>query len=43
MNDDHVRPEELVAARHHLEDHAPEMDDELEIQIGDPAARVALT
>ena len=42
MDDDHVRPEELLAAGDLLEDGLAVMDDELEVEIGDPGAGVAL-
>ena len=42
VDDDHVRPEELLPAGDLLEDGGAVVDDELEVEIGDPGARVAL-
>ena len=42
VDDDHVRPEELLAAGDLLEDRRAVVDDELEVEIRDPDARVAL-
>ena len=42
VRDDHVRPQELLAAGDLLEDGLPVMDDELEVEVRDPGAGVAL-
>jgi len=42
VHHDHVRPDELLLACHPVEDGASVVDDELEVEIGDAAARVAL-
>ena len=42
MDDDHVRAEQLLAAGDLLDDRLPVVDDELEVEVRDPAARVAL-
>ncbi len=42
MDDDHVRPDELLLAGDLVLDRRAEVDDELEVEIGDPRARVAL-
>ena len=42
MDDDHVRPEELLPPRDLLDDHAAVVDDELEIEVGDAHAGIAL-
>ena len=42
MDDDHVRADELLAAGHRLVDRRAVVDDELEVEVGDADARVAL-
>ena len=42
MDDDHVRSEQLLPARDLLDDRLAVVDDELEVEVGDPAAGVAL-
>ena len=42
MDDDHVRPEQLLAPGDLLLDRDAVVDDELEVEVGDPDARVAL-
>ena len=42
VRDDHVGPEKLLAPRDRLLDRGAMMDDELEVEVRDPAARVAL-
>ena len=42
MDDDHVRAEELLPAGDLLVDRRAVVDDELEVEVGDPDARVAL-
>ena len=42
MHDDHVRPEELLAAGDLLDDRRAVVDDELQVEVRDPGAGVAL-
>ena len=42
MDDDHVRPEQLLPAGDLLDDRLAVVDDELEVEVRDPAAGVAL-
>jgi hypothetical protein len=42
VGDDHIRPEQLLPSRHLLKDGLPVMDDELEVEVRDPHAGVAV-
>ena len=42
VRDDHIRTQELLPTRDLLEDRRAMVDDELEVEVGDPDARVAL-